>query len=359
MKTILKSIQSLKKNEWFYYNQTSRNKLKNPFINDENNQILHINFIKDFFKSGGKSRILNDIGFKDINGNGYIKHTNSVYFLGILIFNKWKCNLDRNEFILGLNEREGYDINRFQFMWFLSTLFHDLYYKYEEVVEEIERLKKQNISTYSELERHFYLEYTEERDFNENPIPQILSDNISNYVEWKLAKLGKYDHGIIAGMKLYDELKKNRTEIYQNRFENSGLNWEPELDIQYYYCAQIIKAHNIWFNPKKNQDYSHYGMEDLETNPSIKFQEYPFYYLFCVIDSIDPVKAIRDEIPKVNDILDSIFIEISKDGLILKNNKLEETQFELIKNKCFGLKEWLDIKVSEKENSINISIPKL
>ncbi|MBB3695979.1 hypothetical protein KMW28_12665 [Flammeovirga yaeyamensis] len=359
MKTILKSIQSLKKNEWFYYNQTSKNKLKNPFNNDdENNQTLHLNFIKDFFTSGGKLRVLDDLDIEDFKNNDYVKHTNSVYFLGILIFSQWKLNLSKDEFILRLNEREGFDINRFQFMWFLSTLFHDLYYKYEEV-EEIKRLKEQNIFTYSDLERYFYINYTIEEDFNENPIPEILSDNISNYVIWKLEKRGKYDHGIIAGMKLFDELKKNRIEVYQNRYENLGLNWESKLDIQYYYCAQIIKAHNIWFNPGKDQNYADYGMEGLEINPNIKFQEYPFYYLFCLIDTIDPVKALKNEIPNVNDILDSILIEISKDSLILKNDKLEETQFDNIKKKCFGLKEWLDIMVSATETTINISIPKL
>ena len=96
MKTILEHITELPRNTWDYYlGIDSNNKLKNPF--SEN--ITHRNFIRQYFKRGGKTKVLKDIGV-NIDKLRYPNHINSVFFLGLLVYN----NTDMNQkYVLGKN----------------------------------------------------------------------------------------------------------------------------------------------------------------------------------------------------------------------------------------------------------------
>ena len=114
MISLLKQINDLK--NWDYYNRKNNQK-----IQDWNDEQEHRKFIEDFFGISKKENILNDFKI-EIDDLSRPIHTNSVYFLGALFYEK-----------LNLKELEEYERNdlskQFYFIWFLSALVHDFYHE--------------------------------------------------------------------------------------------------------------------------------------------------------------------------------------------------------------------------------------
>ena len=136
MISLLKQINDLK--NWDYYNRKNNQK-----IQDWNDEQEHRKFIEDFFEISKKENILNDFKI-EIDDLSRPIHTNSVYFLGALFYEK-----------LNLKELEEYERNdlskQFYFIWFLSALVHDFYHDKErkqeafpEINEDINSIKVEN-----------------------------------------------------------------------------------------------------------------------------------------------------------------------------------------------------------------------
>lgn len=107
MKSILNHISELNQQSWDYYFELDNRHLGNPFTET----ISHTDFIKRYFTKGGKIDVLEQIDI-NIDDLKYPSHTNSIFFLGILIYFK-------TYFIkkLKLNSRLA-DRNDFSFIWF-------------------------------------------------------------------------------------------------------------------------------------------------------------------------------------------------------------------------------------------------
>lgn len=308
------------------------------FFNFDFNNVSHCeNFISKFIKAGGKDESgLFKLGLKWLKRemSARFKHIISVYLLGIYLYNNipnLKIMIDRKLKNLGRVES---DDRKLIYMWFMISFFHDLGYKYESNVSNLkikdsELFKKQEYSL-SEC------------------IPSIYGKELcQNYYKFR----NKRDHGIAAGVIFYKEL----CSIRRSGERISNLYYGEDLEEQLYVIGRIILVHNIWFcsNRKKRKvkEYTNNGIESLilETNtkgtPSnypIVFEDYPLLFLFCLIDSIEPLKATN--------ILSEIDIQCTENSIKIITND------DVYIKKLLSLRKWLTRVIKRGNNVIEIML---
>jgi len=153
--------------------------------------------------------------------------------------------------------------------------------------------------------------------------------------------LGKNDHGFCAAYILFRDLCKIRKKEANSLNGSNKLCWEPKLVNVYRLAASIILAHNIWYVDKTENCtvscYEQAGLNDLIFNGEykIKLDKFPFLFLFCLVDSIEPYKRLKNI-----DILDNISLEILNDKIIIESN-LTCSCNEMILNHAKSLNDWL------------------
>lgn len=216
MKSILEEINNLK--DWDYY---KREEYKLDKIEDWNDENRHKEFIENFLKISDKALIL---GHLNINLDELSRkiHTNSVFFLGCLFYEK----LNIKDL---LNLKRADENQQFHFIWFLSSLIHDFYNDKEKKLKEFlginEDLKSIDVTIN-------LLEYSEQNNFLlENTKTQNLFNIIPNYFKYRFND-ERLDHGIMTGIKLFDFLEKNRKERkeqVENGVEKNVLYWGDDL----------------------------------------------------------------------------------------------------------------------------------
>ncbi|MFW2555577.1 hypothetical protein [Aliarcobacter butzleri] len=340
MKSIFQEISELR--NWDYYERDNCEKIQD--WNDENK---HKEFIKTFFEISKKDNILNNfkIEIDDLSRN---IHTNSVYFLGALFYEK-----------LNLKELEKYERNdsskQFRFIWFLSALVHDFYHdkerKLEEftgIIEDIESVKLTND----------LLSYTNKKSLCQDKIENLFK-TIPNYFKYRFYD-GKVDHGIMAGIKLFDLLETNRVQKKENK---NTRYWKDDLTPLYAQAGLAIAMHNIWLSGTKEDIKEKYRKADLETLITgentifpISIKDNPLLFLLGLVDTIEPIKTFNCVTPQY--VLENIMISFNKkqNQIIIKNKKHSRLDFEKLKRNTKGLEGWLDIKIIEEINKIIIKI---
>jgi len=338
MKNLREHIIDLKQSDWDYYFHLESNYIPTPFSDD----ISHADFIKRYFKRGGKDRIFKSYFNIESSLLNHSEHTNSIFFLGILITK----NIKFNNLIFNQNNLPGYSI--FPFLWFLACLFHDLGYDYEETEEYMNR-----IWDIDSLKKELRIK----NDFSSKAIrgvPDTIVKNISKYFIWKRFVKKSLDHGVVAGYYLYDKLVKNRK--YRYKENNDELFWHPDLDNQYAEVAALIASHNIWFaNRESKESYETFQMNELIEHPSVNISDSPLLYLLGIVDSIDPIKIFSDKLNK-GDILRNLKIGFSENSFSFETNAIGLDDFNLLKKKCEDLKLWLDVEILSERNLITIVI---
>ena len=342
MTSIKQQISDLNQSEWDYYAQIGNRELKNPFTN----KLSHKRFVKEYFKRSGKNSVLdfiNCVPKKELN-NDRTKHTNSIFFLGVLIYNKTDLHSD---FFENLNTAE---YRRFPFLWFLACLFHDFGFDIEDDekaivgIDNIEDLKnKYSISN--------NLLNTKPKETN-----KILFSLIENYFEYRLKDSKKIDHGIFAGLYFYDRLIKNRKNKSFNN--ETTLFWGVELEEQYAQVATAIAVHNIWLPKKKYiSRYKKYKLDDLiEDFKPIKFKEFPLLYILGIVDTIDPMKTYMRDGISPNVILESIDLEFDGNRVTFRNGTKSVLDFTKMTKNADGLKGWLNVQVDYNKSELNLTL---
>lgn len=327
-------------NTWCYYKNPSES-LRNPFARDDNNG--HFKFIKQYFKHGEKDEIFNHLGISKIPRHRYI-HTNSIFFLGIIIANesnlKKLCEASLNS--PGRND--------FTFLWYLTCLFHDFGYEYES------NGVSDNLKDLNHLRSTLDIDYDLLAQDIEN-IPNSLIRNIEKYYQLRVEKHKKPDHGIIAGLYLFDKLVKIRSK--RARIKNKRLIWDQILVEYYALAAAAIATHNIWFcenNLIREAEYRKYHLDDIISHRPISRNEAPLLFLLGLVDTIDPLKI--NEYTKHNqplDILGSLNMQVNKNYIKLEKNSSSRLNFSKIRKKVNDLKGWLNVSLKNlTQNSIEI-----
>jgi len=307
---------------WNYYNAN----LKAPNIEDIEDCYR---FITDFIKYSQKSQtvLFKDIAFLKKNRPERLKHIVSAFFLGIWLFRHrtkfiYHSIIRELEILNCFKNRNNDDIeSQFTYVWFMATLFHDLGYK-PEILQKREPIPSHVIPEYDKL------------GFPYRSVPDFYKNIYPKYYTYREEK----EHGIFAGL----TFDRDITEI--RRFQentSSELDWREELEELYHYVAWIITSHNIWMIRGDSSDVEMYKKNNLNDlilssqkdkqgqylEYKFRYDDYPLFSLFCIIDTIEPLKL--DFWPFKVD------IRLEEGKMIIKSNNREYL------DRVSGLKDWL------------------
>ena len=242
----------------------------------------------DFGKGDKKyNTLLSEINELD---NVRCNHIINTFLLGIALYEEcdnFKIQIDKN-IEKYVNEEFKKD---FFFFWFLICLFHDLGYAEENKGKDSAAFSN-DFSKISPLD-------------DVDGVLALFKKVYPYYFLYRKIEFGVVDHGIYAGRKMFHDLCKIREEHASNN-SNPKL-WREELIQIYNLVSWVVLAHNIWFtldtDTKKSQMYRKYKLEELILDTDgknnvveypITLQDYPFLFLFCLVDLIEPMKKIGD-----------------------------------------------------------------
>jgi hypothetical protein len=263
-------------------------------------------FINRFFSVSGKAGCLVDI----VNIDELIKkhpercqHIVYVFLLGIGIYNKnskIKKNIDEKIQHYSQKYKCKSDVN-FIFIWFLCCLFHDLGYIMEESGELNWSFKTKEIG-------------------NPVGVPRFYHNKILRYLNYRKNVCKMVDHGIYAGVHMYNTLCTIRSKQEKECDSNTRLSWEVNLIHIYNIASWIVLCHNIWITGDPSI-YAKYGLSELLDNSHpIKLDRSPLFFFFCLIDSIEPIKKMKDI-----SLLREIDIDISEKKIKISSNNTDDT----------------------------------
>ena len=314
-------------NKWNYY-VNSDIAINNPFDCGHNAK----EFIKNFIKLSGKSSSSN-ILYKKIDGLEDYRaiHIVSTFFFGIYIYensNLFKSKISKE--LKKYQDKSKYHSNvEFAFVWFICCLFHDLGYEFED-----DKNPKHSC---------FYDFYKENNLKSLNRVvgvPKLYKNIHKDYFNYR-AKKNKNDHGICGAYILFKDLCKIRED--EEKLNNNGkLSWENELENVYNFASWIILSHNIWYANEWDkcavECYNKEKLDELilkEKEYKISLDKYPFLFLFSLVDSIEPLKRIKD-----TQYLNEIFVEINVNNIVIESNLDCGCHTDILKQ-ANGLNNWL------------------
>jgi len=349
MKSLFQEIQDL--NNWDYYNRDQKSE-----ISDWNDNFKNQLFIKNFLKISGKESVVSHFFTRELSNAGVslenferATHTNSVFFIGSLLYEKLLLK-DKINFVR--EDRKG---DEFPFIWFLTSLVHDFgnfaeddKSNFPHITEDISSLGlTHNLLDYDGDSGYLKAAYDDYKD----PIKSIIKE-IPNYFKdafnGKKSSHGaeKIEHGIYTGLLLYDGLVKNRIERkeQQDRGVEKGFYWKADLDKFYALASFAIAIHNM------RRDGIVENPEDLKFSIDAE----PFLFLFALADTIEPIKTFHSEDPE--DVLKNILIDVQEDKIILQNALDSKLDFSKLVEKVCGLASWLDVKVCNEGDKLTIYI---
>ena len=308
-------------------------------------------FIKDYFGEGGKGILIEGL---IVNLSNIRKiHTVSCFFLGIQIAKS-----------LFVTKKRKWRPS-FCYYWFLSSLYHDFGYQFEENITLSEELPTNEV--YDKIKIPTELE------------PYFSKEVIEHYSEYRNRQLGdKYDHGITGGKLLYDKFDENfkhyrQDESNPNKFTKI-INGRELLfnKKQYDYIAEAalaIMLHNIWFC---NEGCPNYCDKDKYTGDlrSLVDKKVSFsysaslYFLLLIADTIEPTKRIINSIPDLNDtvekVLNYISISFEEANIIISYDSelinLDNFEFGKWKDNILFMDKWMNITTEEEDMSIKMHI---
>lgn len=375
METLYKIYEEIAKKpeRWLYYMSLTKNEKGQEKINELRNTLLNgvlykdcvksmtstsaKEFINAYFSVGGKGRLTSIFEYHTESFNRS-DHTLSVFLLGIRLAEMFGILSHDNE------ENEGndpYNKNGFNFKyyWFLACLYHDVGYVYENGKYLDERIKAEqkrknklqdNLSALRTDGLEAVQEICDIRYLHNRVFKTYDRSEIDLYLKGRATCCNCIDHGIAGGLMLYDKLRKQFEQSWQNRdrkrsfdrtnFWNNktGLHLSNSHFEEYAKAANAIISHNIWIDTL-NEFKQHEGIS-IGTKNRISFHKDPLCFILSLADTIEPLKKnIGLNCIKLgcgNDI-NSFIIEISV------NVEKGKEYIGCLKK----LSEWLDVTVNE------------
>ena len=333
---------------WLYYNSNQPSlkyeiqpRLKYEMLFDET---ASYDFIKNYFKCGGKKKVFEDDPY--IIKNEFVlkkrsPHIVSTFLLGIWIAEYLKSDINKNN-----NDK----IN-FKYLWFLACLYHDIGYVYENDYNcmNIRMVQKEGLKALKEICDIKYMCNNEFKTYKKGYIDLYFS----NRAICSSGNIGKIDHGIVGGLLLYDRLRKNFDEawnkakrndpnILRNDFTYKGLHFSNEHYKYYSEAADAIIAHNIWINTLneyliKNNKVPLKGIK-IDKNNKIAF-------ILALADTLEPIKKYGIFA------LNMISFKKMDDGFdLIMSDEMKENDYNYICN----LSDWINVDVNRCGNCFSI-----
>ena len=228
----------------------------------------------------------------------------------------------------------------FAFVWFLCCLFHDLGYPMEN-------------------SRNLNWDFRQKDLDKLEGVPGLYRNTLKRYLQYIKKEHHKTDHGIYAGVNMYKMLRDNRAKQEQQYDNNSKLCWEKALENIYNIASWIVMCHNIWLvnntdkKKKRTVDiYKEYKLDRLtyaDGEYKIKLKDYPLFFFFCLIDTIEPIKRVVDI-----SLLERIYISIEDSQITIQSDipcGCKERYMQDVEN----IGTWLT-KIKKEENKVMINI---
>jgi hypothetical protein len=340
------------------------------------------NFIERYFELSSKNSVLPDKK-KELKEKGKNKHTVSMYFLGVLTEKLFSNKI--NQFLDHIRPKE-HNYN-YKLVWFLSCLFHDMYW--------IEEKNNKTLKKYNNCDNKKYFKdliynnkiscenllfnhklksksnYKNNKNFK-NFKTTYSKETVENYFKFRFKEHNCIDHGINAGVVFFDQLKKNYKNKYnkynKNKYnndnyfeldENNGLGqkiWRKNHIDLYAYVSDSIVSHNIWFSNNNKKLYKKYELDELirDQKDRISLDKNPLLFRLGILDTIEPVKFFNEfNFEYVLKNID-IVINIKKNYLKLKINDSAIFNYYNWFNKIKSLENWLKVKINIESKKIKI-----
>ena len=325
---------------WNYYDHSYAG--HNPF---ENNSIAD-EFIMKYFQKGGKEKVF-DTRFPNEKDRNI--HSISTFFLGFLI-----------KPLLHIPETEV----SFSYLWFITCLYHDYGYY-------IENHKEKYLPKKSSLNKIIEQLEIKHKLFRIKYDSQFCKKTMKKYFSLCQKEYCFINHGITAGLLLYDRLKKNYEEnkiqamnegisgAENDDFVYKNLHWSKEHSKYYIMVADAVMSHNVWFstNSKTKIIYEKYGLNELIIpDSSQRFNcGNPLLRLLLLCDTIEPIKSFSQYKPQC--VLKKINIEISENERSIKISILDQCMnYQKWFEKIEDLQTWLKLSVELENNSLTINL---
>lgn len=259
---------------------------------DLNNLGGNRTIIKNQFECFGKGNDRYNKLLKEIDeiDDGRCAHIVFTFLLGVYIYDKSNAikkavgkKVDKKL------ESAGHE-HDFTFLWFLICLFHDLGYSEEN--------KKENSDV------GLCWACSKKLD-GCTGVPLFYKNIYQNYFHYRKTEFKAIDHGIYAGLKMYEDLCTIRKEKKENNLNPNC--WRKELVSLYNLASWVVLAHNVWFAKdvelEKCAIYEKYQLVKLILHTTkkgdvrnnaypIRLSDHPVLFLFCLVDLIEPMKRI-------------------------------------------------------------------
>lgn len=285
-------------------------------------------FVENFFEKSGKANLFHFLQEKSLCSERW-EHIVYVFLLGIYLYKKSSYQETVEAEIKALNGKSNTDI-KFEFVWFLICLCHDLYHSSEDDLSEdyFDSCKLKKVCGVPSL-------------FNKLPLRYYFYRRLQ----------GKNDHGVVTGFKMYNELCRIRKEqeSYVTESQNGiMLSWNKNLEKIYNYTAWIVACHNMWFKHSYVPTdvlsctlYRLFGLDDLIFNSEYDIAQYKqkckknaIFRLFCIIDTIEVIKVVckTEELEKIK-------MDVLNDGIIIDVSESEDK--EKLKDNIESLDKWI------------------
>jgi hypothetical protein len=148
---------------------------------------------------------------------------------------------------------------------------------------------------------------------------------------------------------------KSLCEIRRDKKIQNKIMWEEELIPIYNISLWVVLCHNIWLQEEGTNDaiiYQDYGLNTLiykKGELKILSNRSPLFFFFCLVDTLEPIKVIKDV-----SLLENIDILFDK-SIILITNNLSCACKDNYSDRILGLGNWLT-PMCMKNNRIEIFI---
>lgn len=302
-------------------------------------------FIKDYFGYAGKSSVFDDTNLKknEAHIRSRAPHIISTFLLGIKI---------ATIFGIDIGNRDECNMN-FKYYWFLSCLYHDIGYAYENK-SSCDWLKIATEDGIEGLQEICDIKYLHKREFKTYP-----KELVELYLKCRAdcqKSHPKLDHGIVGGMLLYDRLRKQFVKAWKNRTKKSDrrdsfyctheatgriLHLSNSHFDAYAKAADAIIAHNIWKSTlqKYIRDYADCNQKKYNTILEKRITIHQeLCFILSLADTIEPLKRNPEY-------LQAVAIEPLNIGGGFRLETDKDT-FQAVYSEIAGLKDWLAVRVT-------------
>lgn len=349
-------MNNLKKNN--YYNIVHSDDFNSSTFS--NKDTLY-NIFREIMATNQKEGV--DFDFLDLIKHKKRSHSYSVFLIGLRIFKE--SYLLKPAFENRIKEIENKIESQlkisFEYLWLMVCLYHDLGSSLEQNPCPAFKFSKETLTI------NHTLVIPPSKAFNLD----VYKNNWRKYFNYRLSK-SVLDHGVLGGLLFYTELKKKYKELRKDKPDDffrtdKTIGWSKKLLEQVHaYVSWIIISHNMWFinekDEKKKKDREEYQDNELNdliisNEQRLFFDQDPFLFLLCLLDSIDPIKKIVTKKHSEDKILDSIDIEIKYNEIIISlSSTLGKRKLKQYVKDIKDLENWLGVSVSESTDSQIITI---